>query len=242
MKVLRNLFVLTLGLVILSSCNDDEGNANSSKVKVALKASQTVLKAGGETTAEPLSLETFQICLGEIEFDVNDDMEDMIPGGDSIYSDIELEGPFLIDLLSADVITGIDLATAHVPNAVYEEIEFDFEPYDKNEPAGMTGNTILVKGSYEGTAFTIVSDEELELELEYTNGYTLDGADSRLFIDLNLGQLKTFVAAIDFASAVAGEDGSILISKDKNKAILDQFEAAVENAFDIDEDDDEEED
>ncbi len=242
MKVLKNLFVLALALFILSSCNDDDSNTNSSQVKVALKTSQTPLKAAVEPAADPLVLEAFQICLGEIEFDVNDDMEDMLPGNDSVYSDVELEGPFLIDLLSADAETGIDLATADVPNAVYEEIEFDFEPYDKDEPAEMTGKTIWVKGSYEGTAFTIISDEELELELEYANGYTLDGADSRLFIDLNLAQLKTFVAAIDFTAAVAEEDGSILITKEKNEDILKQFEEAIENSFDIDEDDEDEDD
>lgn len=237
MKLVNNLFALALSLVVLSSCNDDDSNANTSKVKVALKTTQTALKAGGETIAEPLVLETFQISLGEIEFDINDDMEDLLPGNDTTYSDIELEGPFLVDLLSADAVTGIDLTTANIPNAVYEEIEFDFEPYDMDEPAEMKNKTILVKGTYEGTAFIIISDEELELELEYVNGYKLDGTDSRLFIDLNLGQLITFVAAIDFTSITPEADGTILISKDKNKEILEQFEKAIENSFDIEEED-----
>ncbi len=241
MKLVNNLFALALSLIVLSSCNDDDSNSNSSKVKVALKATQTALKNGGETTVDPLVLQTFQISLGEIEFDIDDEMEDLLPEGETVYSDIELEGPFLIDLLSADAITGIDLATVNIPNAVYEEIEFDFEPYDKEEPAEMKEKTILVKGTYEGTEFTIISDEELELELEYVNGYKLDGADSRLFIDLNLGQLKTFVAAIDFTTVTPEEDGTILISKDKNNEILKQFENAIENSFDIEEEDDDEE-
>ncbi|WP_439181496.1 hypothetical protein [Carboxylicivirga taeanensis] len=239
MKLFKNLFVLALGLAIFSGCSDDDNNTDTSKVKVALKASQTGLKTGGEPVAEPVEMTEFMISLGEIEFDVSDEMEDLIPGGDSIYSDIELEGPFLIDLLSSNAETGIDLATANVPNAVYEEIEFDFEPYDMDEPVGMLGNTIVVKGTYNGTEFSIISDEELELELEYTNGFSLDGADARLFIDLNLGNLISFVKGIDFTQAVLEEDNTILISKDRNKDILEQFENTIENSFDIDEEDEE---
>lgn len=244
MKVVKNLFALALGLVVLSSCNDDDNNANTSKVKVALKATptQSVVKAGGEPTADKLALTTFQISIGEIEFDINDDMVDVLPEGETVYSDIELEGPFLVDLLSTDAIAGIDLATVDVPNAVYEEIEFDFEPYTLDDNAEMKDNTILVKGTYDGKDFTIVSSEELELELEYEKGFKLDGADSRLFIDLKLGDLKTKVSALDFSSVTLEEDGTILISKDKNKELLKQFESAIENSFDIDEEDEEGED
>ncbi|MCU4155040.1 hypothetical protein J1N10_03580 [Carboxylicivirga sp. A043] len=241
MKKVSNLFLLALSVLVLVSCNDDDNNTDMSRVKVALKTSQTALKSDA-TTTESFVLEKFNICIGEIEFDINDDMEDVLPEGTPTFSDVELEGPFLIDLLSADAITGIDLASVNVPNAIYEEIEFEFEQYDKEEPAEMTNNTIVASGTYEGTPFTIISEEKLEIELEYENGYTLDGADSRLFIDLNLGNLKTLVAAIDFSGAITEEDGSILITKDKNDNILEQFEDAIEDSFDIDEDDEEDDD
>lgn len=240
MKVFKNLFVLALSIVVLASCENDDSSTDRSRVKLALKTTQVPLKSA--VTAEPLVLETFNICIGEIEFDIADEMEDVLPEGTPTFSDIELEGPFLIDLLSADAITGIDLASVNVPNAVYEEIEFDFEVYDKEEPAGMTGNTMVASGTYEGTPFTIISKEELEVELEYENGYTLDGADSRLFIDLNLASLKALVAAIDFSLATVEEDGSILITKEKNASILKQFEEAVENSFDVEEEDDDNDD
>ncbi|WP_430814456.1 hypothetical protein [Carboxylicivirga sp. RSCT41] len=238
MKLIKNLIVLALSIVVFSACNNDDSSiAETSKVKVAIKTTPASLKSM-ESTTEPLLLETFNICIGEIEFDINDDMEDVLPEGSPTFSDVELEGPFLVDLLAANAETGIDLASVHVPNAVYEEIEFEFEPYDENEPAEMSGNTIVATGTNNGTPFTIISQEELEVELEYENGYKLDGADSRLFIDLNLGHLKTLVAAIDFTTATLEEDGSILITKEKNEPILKQFEEAVENSFDLEEDDD----
>ncbi|MCG8578331.1 MAG: hypothetical protein MI866_00340 [Bacteroidales bacterium] len=240
MKVIKNLFVLALSVFVMTACSDDESSSDDmSKVKVAIKTTPDLLKS--TATTETFVLEAFKICIGEIEFDINDDMEDILPEGSTTYSDIELEGPFLIDLLSADAETGINLASVNVPNAVYEEIEFEFEPYDKDEPAEMTGRTIVASGTYEGKPFTIISKEELEIELEYENGYTLDGVDSRLFIDLNLGSLKTHVAAIDFSLATVEEDGSILITKEKNESILKQFEEAVENSFDVEEEDDDDE-
>ncbi|WP_430812142.1 MULTISPECIES: hypothetical protein [unclassified Carboxylicivirga] len=244
MNLFKNLFLLALSVVVLASCNDDDNNAATSKVKVAVKTVKTSspgLKAAGESAEDPFQLEVFMMSIGEIEFDVNDDMEDVIPGGDSIYSDIDFEGPFLVDILSPDAETGIDLAAANVPNAVYEEIEFDFEPYDKEEPAAMAGNTLIASGTYDGTPFSIVSDEEVELELEFPNGYSLEGADSRLFIELYLTQLIDLVKAIDFTN-VELVDGVILINKDHNKDILDQFEEAVENCLDMEEEGDDDDD
>lgn len=242
MKLFKNVFVVALSLVVMASCKKDDINVNTSRVNVALKTSKTITKNGGTPATEAFVLNEFILCFGEIEFDINDDMEDALPGNAKTFSDIELDGPFLVDLMSTDAETGIDIGAANVPNAIYEEIEFDIEPYTLEEPAEMFDNSILAKGTYEGAAFTIVSTQELELEIEYPNGYTLDGTDSRLFIDLNLGTLKTLVEAIDFTNAVKEEDGSILINKDKNADILAAFENAVENSFEVEEEGDDDED
>lgn len=240
MNLIKKLALFTLIISVFTSCNKDDVNVNTSRVNVAFKSSQSLLKNNG-TATEAFILNEFTLCFTEIEFDVNDDMEDELPGNTPTYSDIELEGPFLVDLMSVEAETGIDIGVANVPNAIYEEIEFDIEPYTLEEPTEMTGKSLVATGSYEGTAFTIVSSKELELEIEYPNGYTLDGSDSRLFIDMNLSTLKTLVANIDFNKAIKEEDGSILINKDKNADILMTFENAVENSFEVEEEGDDDE-
>ena len=238
MNLFRNLFLVALSIGVLTGCNDDDDNSNTSRVNVALKTSTAnTLKNIG--AVDLLEITDFRINISEIEFDINDDMEDAVLAGDSVYSDLDLEGPFLIDLVKEDSVSAvIQLATANVPNAIYEEIEFEFDVYSKDKNEAIYGYTMIVNGTYNTTPFAIMSDEELEIELEYANGFKLDGVDSNLYIDLNLARLKTLVAAIDFSAATPNADGTIIISKESNVAILKKFEDAVEKSFDIDEDGD----
>ena len=254
MKMLKNLFFVALSLAVFASCNDDDkAPANTSRVKVAIKTS-TSTPAGSASLknaavgANTLSLSELYINIAEIEFDVDDDMRDKLPGNAPVYGDVELDGPFVVNLLDPKASTGIDLATANIPNATYEEIEFEFDKYNGTDKKfeNLKGNTIYAAGAFilgdETIDFVIKSDEEWEIELEYEDGgIVLDGTASKVFIDLNLEVLiQTLItkAAPDFETAVRETDGSILISKDKNKAILKKFEDAVEIAFDAFEDGD----
>ncbi|SMO40884.1 hypothetical protein SAMN06265379_101581 [Saccharicrinis carchari] len=258
MKMLKNLFFVCLSLAVLASCNnDDVVKVDTSRVKVAIKTSKTA-PAGtaslknASVAESPLQLSKFYINMAEIEFDVDDDAEDKLPGNAPVYGDIELQGPFLVDLLDPNSATGIDLAITNIPNATYEEIEFDFDVYEGKDNELMNGNTLYAAGTYamgdELVDIVIKSDEDYEFELEYEGGgIVLDGTDSKIFVDLNLHVLLQKLVAnagADFANATREEDGSILISKNKNKTILHKFEEAVETAFDAfeDSDDDDEED
>ncbi|MCU4174224.1 hypothetical protein [Carboxylicivirga sp. N1Y90] len=232
MNLLKSVLIASVCIAIFASCSKDDTIDNKSRVEVAIKTSTA--KQLKSTATDDLVIEKFEINIAEIEFDIDDDMEDLLPAGDTLFTDVELDGPFLIDLMSSDAATGIKLAIANVPNAVYEEIEFDFDIYEEDDTKDIYGHSIFATGTYSNTPFVIISDEEWEIELEYPNGYKLDGAESKLWIDLNLDLFKQQVAAIDFTQAEI-TDGTIIISKDSNKEILNAFEKALENAFEVEE-------
>lgn len=243
MKIFRNVLFAVLGLAVFASCSSDDDEKvipeeDKSTVQVVLRSimSNDVASFEASNVINPLKLEQLFINIAEIEFDVADD---------KVYSDVELEGPFPIDLLSEEAAKGWTLSTTNVPNGTYEEIEFEFDVYkgDNETFKNLLGNTIYASGSFDlgetVIPFVIESDEELEIELEYENNpLVLDGDKSKVFIDLKLNEIVTELMSnlADFANAEIEEDGSILINKDKNSTILKKFEDALEKAFEAIED------
>ncbi|MDD2475074.1 MAG: DUF4382 domain-containing protein [Dysgonamonadaceae bacterium] len=250
MKIFRNLLFLTLGLAVFASCSSDDEKVipegEKSPVQVVLRS---IISNDVETykaEVNPLNLEALYMNIAEIEFEISDEMEDVLPGGDKVYTDVELKGPFPINLLSKEVQNGLTLSTTKVPNGIYDEIEFEFDVY-KGEHKGfenLLGNTIYASGSFDlgeiVIPFVIKSKEEMEVELEYENEpLVLDGSSSKIFIDINLDKVVLELinnAAVDFAGATKEEDGSILIDKNTNSNILKKFEKALEMAFEAIED------
>ena len=244
MKIFRNVLFAVLGLAVFASCSSDDDEkvipeGEKSTVQVILKSimSDEVTTYATANESNPLNLEQLYINIAEIEFDI---------ANDKIYSDVELEGPFPIDLLSEKAMNGWTLSTTTVPNGTYEEIEFEFDVYkgDNEDFKNLLGNTIYASGSFDlGEAvipFVIKSEEELEVELEYENNpLVLYGESTKVFIILNLNKVVSELiknAAIDFVGATLEEDGSILIDKNTNENILEKFEDALEAAFEAIED------
>lgn len=244
MKIFRNVLFAVLGLAVFASCSSDDDEkvipeGEKSTVQVVLKSimSNEVTTYATANESNPLNLEQLYINIAEIEFDVADD---------KVYSDVELEGPFPIDLLSEKAMNGWTLSTTTVPNGTYEEIEFEFDVYkgDNEDFKNLLGNTIYASGSFDlgenAVPFVIKSEEEMEVELEYENRpLVLDGESTKVFINLNLIKVVSELiknAAIDFVGATLEEDGSILIDKNTNENILEKFEDALEAAFEAIED------
>ena len=244
MKIFRNVLFAVLGLAVFASCSSDDDEkvipeGEKSTVQVVLKSTMSNWVTTYATANEsyPLNLEQLYINIAEIEFDVADD---------KVYSDVELEGPFPIDLLSEKAMNGWTLSTTTVPNGTYEEIEFEFDVYkgDNADFKNLLGNTIYASGSFDlgenAVPFVIKSEEEMEVELEYENRpLVLDGESTKVFINLNLIKVISElikIAEADFLGATLEEDGSILIDKNTNENILEKFEDALEAAFEAIED------
>ncbi len=178
---------------IFISCGKDEMEGGLS---LKFKATENTLKS---SPADNILLESFIINVGEIEleFDDNDPMFET----DSIASDIELEGPFEVDLmkngdpLSTTIVQNIDL-----PQAVYDEIEFKFRE-SENANSEMSGKSILVKGTINETPFIFWTDEDIEVEIEFENDVLLDEA-----------QMAVLTVAIDVLALFDPMQGGINIS------------------------------
>jgi len=132
-KLKFGAFALSMAFAFTACSSDDDAPttpaANKGVLKIAAKADYD---NSGNRIAETLSLSSFMVNFKEIELEFEDgDTDDLdLNGFYDSDDDIELEGPFEVDLLSTN---GIQLVDIEIPNGVYEEIEFEFDKSENPE-------------------------------------------------------------------------------------------------------------
>lgn len=236
MKNVKSVLFVALSLALFASCSSDD-DSDSSKTRVELSIKTTLDKS----ESNPLKLEAFQINISEIEFDVSEDSPLKLPGNASSFNDANLEGPFALNLVSTKASEGIVIATTDIPNAKYEQIEFDLDSYKKDaeEFKKLNDLTLYAKGVFILSEemiipFEIMSDKKLEINSQYKSSFTLNGANTKVMIDLNLDKLinKLFTALAPMISPDELPE-KLLISKSTMPEVLAMFEEAFVDEFSI---------
>ncbi len=219
---------------IFISCDKDEMKGGLS---LKFEATQSTLKS---TPADNIVIERFVINIGEIEleFDDNDPMFET----DSIASDIDLEGPFEVDLMkNGDPLSTTIVQNVELPQAAYDEIEFKFRE-SENPISEMLGKSILVEGTIGETPFVFWTDEEIEVDIEFEKGVFLEEAEMAI-ITVSFDVMNLFNPAaggIDISSATDGNDNGIIEiypeDPDGNEDLADQLWDKLEDIIEAFED------
>lgn len=249
MKI-KNLFltILTAFTLLLTSCsnNGDENPSGSSSVKMAAKASYTSSKSAAAKNLSTVVLSEFMVNIKEIELEIDDDFFDDDNNDDNNGSDdngwdddgyfnfdddIELKGPFELDLLNSQVV----FADVNLPNAVYEEIEFEFEK-NQNPASPLYQKTVLLTGTIDGIAFEFWHnfEEEFEVDFEDANQDVVIDGNGTIVINFDLNAV---INNVDFSLAVDGDgDGTIEISPnddDGNNALASLLKQRIKDFADL---------
>ena len=257
MKTMKssNLFktaaLIVFSLTVLSSCNKDDiekaGTGFLFKATYPGTSSETT-KSDSKVENGELSngviVENFRINIGEIELEFDDD--DPMFQTDSFASDIEMEGPFEIDLMAEGVTLEIMLVDfVELPAAAYKEIEFEFEK-SENSISEMFMKSVLVKGTIDGIPFVFWSDEDFDMEIEFEDKVYLDEAKHAV-ITVSFDIVSLFDPAnggIDISNAVDGNGNGIIeiypddpdgneelagYLQDRLEDIIDAFEEKYDN-------------
>lgn len=242
---LRVLIIL-LSATALFACNkNDDEKFNESKVDVLIKGKQ--INTGLKSTSV-VELEKFLVNITEIEFDVDElegASEDVL---DSIVDAQELNGPFLVDLVSTDALSGLSLGSSYIPNAIYEEVEFEFEECVDPNNSEMFGYSIYVKGTADDKPFIIQSKEEWEMEIEFPNQSDIvaNGNDIQLYIEINVSNVIEQIKLIDFTQAKDNNQNGIIEinpdNEDGNAELAEVIVEAISESVELDDDDDEQDD
>ncbi len=169
-------------------------------------------------------------------YEKDDDWDD--DGYYDYEDEIELEGPFELDLLDGQI-TFVNTA---IPNGRFEELEFEFEA-STDPQSELFGKSILIQGTIQGTPFEFWHDFEDELEVDFEDtslDITINGDTENLVIDFDLSMLFNHALGIDLSQAQDGnEDGLIEISPsdpDGNNELAGKIKERLKQVIDLLED------
>lgn len=216
-KMKFGIVALSLATVFTAcSSDDDSTNApNQGNLKIAAKASYIPVATRG---TDNVILGEFLVNFKEIELELQDGFYDS-------DDDIELKGPFEIDLLSGNSIQLVDI---EIPNGVYEEIEFEFDK-SENQNSDLFGKSMLLTGEINGQSFVFWHDFEDEIEIDY------EDSDQNLIINNDTKEvvinfdINAVLSMIDLSTATDGDgDGVITISPEDMDGNNDLAEALKE--------------
>lgn len=229
MKKLHVFFLSALIALVAASCTQDKFDGTTAIAFTATYNPTGKVQSG-------VTLDAFTVNVEEVEIEYDDDDDNY--GDDDVYDDVELAGPFTVDLLDNGASMTALLADVELPAGVYDEIEFEID--DVEDPqSDMYDKSIEVTGEIDGTPFLFFTDEEYEVEVEFENGSTLNidrAKDVILNVEFDLTQLfGTASGTIDLTAAKDGNgDGLIEIhdnDPDGNQALANQIEDAIDDVI-----------
>lgn len=232
------------GMVSCNNSSDTLPTIDSEKrVSIKGSASYGATSTGGRIAAS-VSIDKFLVNVEKLELKI-DEMDER-SATDSVYFDPEFDGPFILDLL-ADTLA-VDLAGADIPVGIYDEIEFDLAP-SSDASSELNGKSVLIEGRVDGIPFQFWTDEKEDFEINFPkNGGDLivEGTGFVLVINFNLDALFGVNGTVDLSKASDGNgDGMIQIypnDPDGNNILAVKILSELEDATEIDEDEDLDED
>lgn len=245
-NVLRLFLVLGIALN-LTSCSKDEVGDGKGAVAIGATASFNPVNAGKTASAtkmDGLSIDKFLINLieFELEMDPEEGMDDQ--GEDEDWDDdgafdfedeIELEGPFTLDLLAGS----IEFLNVEVPNGRYEEVEFKINK-NKDPESPLFEKSVLIEGSINGTPFVFWHDFMDEIEVDFEDpsiDLTVEETETGVVIHFDLNAMFNSGSGIDLSQARdLNEDGIIEISpedQDGNNELAQQIRNRMRDIIDL---------
>lgn len=245
-KSLIPVLAAFLGFGVVS-CNNsgDPGPVIDTEKKMTVKGKATYgsTPTGGRIAAA-VGINKFLVNVEKLELKI--DEADERSATDSVYSEPEFDGPFVLDLL-ADTLA-VDLAGADIPVGIYDEIEFDLAP-SGDASSGLDGKSVLIEGDIEGVPFVFWTDEREDFEINFnSNGGDLvvENTGFVVVIDFNLDALFGANGTVDLSKAKDGNgDGVIEIypdDPDGNNVLAVKILSELEDAAELEEDEDLDED
>lgn len=238
---MKKISILALLALVISSCTNDSASEGNVTLKASAVSATGKTSLTARTAASTVVLTDFKINIGNIEFET--DIDDAMYSTDPIHDDVKLVGPFLLDLLDPNLTLSPFITAVSVPNARYEEIEFNFE---KSTVVGeMNGKTYLIKGTINGKPFIIWSDEDAELELDFEDhnkDFTINSNDISLNIKIQLDALMNKLTTLANQGLLLDTDGDGVIeistgTDDSHNDIGDFIKNLLEQETDLDDKD-----
>ena len=237
LKKISLALVVSIIMISIFSCSKNDPTGTVALKARAINSNPTgKVMFDARSTVNTITISSFKINIGEIEFEVEDQDEQ----NENLYGDLELKGPFELDLSTGSFT--VPITTVELPNNVYSEIEFDLRK-STNANSALFGKSILITGTLNGKPFTFWHDAIEEIEVDYPNSITnITIAENQLTvaIEFNLAAIFGPTSSIDFTTVLDRDlDGTIEINPttdDGNAAIALQIKNLLKENSNLDND------
>lgn len=242
MNVLKKFKQPLIAILVASAftaCSDDDPaqDINDGKGKLGIYAAASYSPLAGKTTLNDgavIQLSKFLVNVDEIELEYDDIIDD-----DHFYNsgdDIELKGPFELDLLSP---SPVEIVVVNLPNGRLEEIEFEFDK-NENPDSELYKQSIRMEGTIDGAPFVFWHDFEEELEIEFDDGdsnIVIFNDENSVIINFDLTAVLDPTTGVDLSTALDGNgDGVIEISPkdtDGNRVLAEAMKQHIKAKIDL---------
>lgn len=226
-----------LTAIVLFSCEKtEETPANNARINFTGSYGSAAGLASGRLL-NAVQITSFVVNIEEVELEFDDN--DPLFASDAFASDLELDGPFEVQLFNDGSGLTETLANVALPVAAYDEIEFKIrESEDPNSE--MFNKSVVIKGLIGEIPFVFWTEENDEIEIEFENSDNVVLTPSELsviLVEFDLSKLfDPENGGIDLSSALDGNgDGVIEIyeggpdgNTDLAEQIWEKFEQAIE--------------
>jgi hypothetical protein len=240
---MKKFSIFALIAFAIISCSDETSSAKGGTVSINASAVSSTGKtsATARSKASTVVISDFKINLGNIEFKLDQDDDNYAT--DPVFDDVELKGPFLLDLLDLNKPLNQLIASVDVPNAKYEEIKYKFT---RSTVAGdLLGKTFIIKGTINDKPFVLWSDKDVELELDFENpskDFTVNDDNAKLSIKIQLDSLMAEINLLANQGKLLDKDGDGVIeittgNDDDNSSIGDKLKDILEKETSLDDED-----
>ncbi|WP_162415902.1 DUF4382 domain-containing protein [Cyclobacterium roseum] len=231
------LLVLILSTSFLTSCDKkEETPSNNLRLNFTGSYQNSGSMSSGRVKSA-MQVTSFMVNIEGVELEY-DDNDPLFTSG-AVASDVELDGPFEVELISNGSGLTSTLANVFLPVAAYDEIEFKIRE-GKNPDTELFDKSVIIKGMVGELPFVFWTDEndEVEIEFEDSEDLVLTPEElSVLLVEFDLSKLFDPVnGGIDLSLAQDdNSDGIIEIyeggpdgNTDLAKQIWEKFEQAIE--------------
>lgn len=239
---MKKFSICALMAMSIISCSEDSTTSNGSvSIKATAVSSTGKTSSTARTAASTVVITDFKINLGNIELEIDEDDDNFAV--DPVFDDVELMGPFMLDLLEPNKTQSQFITTVDVPNANYEEIKYKFT---KSLVAGdLLGKTFMIKGTINDKPFVIWSDKDIELELDFMDpnkDFSVDDNNVDLNIKMTLDTLMSEMNALANKGLLidTDKDGTIELTTandDGHSSFADKLKDLLEKGTHLDDED-----
>ncbi len=236
--ILLVMIVFALGLVSCSKDNVGQPNPNLSLVVRSSNYVPPLKKSSGMANVK---LSDVYVNIHKIEFKL--DGTESESHGDSLVSEQEMEGPFVLTLMKDSVLQDSAITSIVMPAGTYDKVEFKLT-LNTTLPVEhpLYHHSLYISGSVNSKPFVLWQNAEESVKIEFpdTSAMVVGGDLFNLFIDFHTNRIVDGLIACGIDMAVDGNGNGIIEigpnDPDGNQAIAIAALHYFKNSFDLDND------